>query len=85
MAKTVIIQDESDYYNDQQINITDKVLSKNVIIAVKMSETEFEDKHGINVDKYVLKKLETRHLINTDKGKLFFDEETGERILLCGL
>lgn len=82
MSKTVIIKDKGDYYSHlTQENITDKVVDKNVIIAEEMKEEDFPDKFGFNATKYALRK-KSRHLIKTDKGLLFFDEETGEKILL---
>ena len=77
----IVIQDEGDYYSIHQQNVTDKVVDKNVIIATKMSETEFEKKYGLNVDHYTMQK-QYRYLIRTDNGLLFFDEETNDKILL---
>lgn len=76
----IIIKDKTDYYTIHQDNITDKVVDKNVIIASKMTDQEFREKFGMEVDQYAQKP--DRHLIRTDHGLLFFDEKTNEKILL---
>lgn len=82
MSKTVIIQDKGDYYSHlTQEKITEKVVDKNVIIAIEMNENDFSETFGVDVDEFVLRK-ESRHFIKTDKGTLFFDEKTGDKILL---
>lgn len=81
MDKMIIIQDKGDYYTIYQQNVTDKIVDKNVILATEMKESEFEDNYGKDVDHYAMDK-DTRHLIRTDHGLLFFDEITNEKILL---
>ena len=81
MCNIVIIQDKGDYYSHMtQDNITEKVVDKNVIVAQKMSDEEFFKKFGETMFNRLASK-ETRHLIKTDRGELFFDEETGDKIL----
>lgn len=79
--KIVIIQDEDEYYTIDEKNITDKIVDQNVIVAIELNDLEFEKKYGLNPDKYAAKR-NTRHLVRTDEGVLFFDEETNEKILL---
>ena len=81
MNKIVAIQDDGDYYTIDQQNITNKVVDKNVIIATEMKESDFEEKYGNDVDHYAME-TDSRHLIRTDHGLLFFDEETKEKIIL---
>ena len=84
MCNIVIIRDKGDYYSHlTQDNITEKVVDKNVIIAQKMNRDQFSKKFGDEMTQLIFSK-ETRHLIKTDKGDLYFDEETGDKILVKG-